>query len=120
MASVADQLPEQAPVAESRSLPWTPVVWFTAILIAANYPVLKYLVQQWINDEDVSHGFFVPIVAGYIVWQRRDKLMALKLEPSWWGAVVMFWGTAQAYLGMLSAELFLQRTSVLILLVGIL
>ena len=120
MASVADKLPEQASVAAASGVPWTAIVWFAALLIAGSFPILKHLVQTWATDEDVSHGFFVPVVAGWIAWQRRDRILAMKLKPAWWGLGVMAWGVAQGYIGTLGAELFLQRTSVLILLVGLL
>jgi exosortase len=96
------------------------MVWFTALLIAANFPIFKHLVEQWWNDEDMTHGFVVPLVAGYIAWQRRDELLALEYKPSWWGLAIMGWGAVQGYLGWLSAELFLQRTSILITLLGLL
>jgi exosortase len=120
MASVADQLPEQAPVTKARAVSWLPIVWFTALLVVAYFPVLKHLVEQWSTDEDVGHGFFVPLVAGYIAWQRRDQILAVKRTPAWWGLGIMAWGAAQGLLGNLGAELFLQRSAILITLVGLL
>jgi exosortase len=107
-------------VAKPAAIPWPALAWFTALLIAVYYPILHRLVVQWSNDEDVSHGFFVPLVALFIAWQRREKILSLKAKPAWWGLAIMAWGALQAYLGMLSAELFLQRTSFLITLVGLL
>jgi len=82
--------------------------------------VLKHLVEQWSNDENVSHGFFVPVVALFIAWQRRDSILAIERKPAWWGLAIMAWGALQGYVGVLGAELFLQRTSFLITLVGLL
>jgi exosortase len=121
MASAADQLPSaQTGATASQPVPWLEVGWFSLLLIVANYPILSHLVWQWANDEDVGHGFFVPLVAGYIAWQRRDQIMALDFRPNWWGAAIMSWGVLQGYLGILVAELFLQRTSIVITLVGLL
>jgi exosortase len=103
-----------------RYFPWPAVVWFLVILIAAYFPILKSLVLQWSTDEDVGHGFLVPLVSGYIAWQRRDALAALPRKPAWWGLALMAWGACQAWVGMLGAELFLQRSAVLISLVGLL
>jgi exosortase len=103
-----------------RHFPWPAVAWFLVILIATYFPVLKSLVLQWSTDEDVGHGFLVPLVAGYIAWQRRDTLAALPRKPAWWGLALMAWGALQAWVGMLGAELFLQRSAVLISLVGLL
>jgi len=121
MATVADKLPEQSPaVAGPRRIPWVTMAWFLALLIAANFPILKHLVEQWWNDDDMTHGFVVPLVAGYIAWQRRDSLLKLNYQPAWWGLGIMILGSIQGYLGWVSAELFLQRTSVLVTLVGLL
>src|SRR5271170_3923142 len=113
MASVADKLPEHTQAAPPRAVPWTAIVWFTALLILGSFPILKYLVQTWASDEDANHGFAVPLVAAWIAWQHREQILSMKLKPAWWGLGVMGWGAAQAYVGTLGAELFLQRTSVL-------
>ncbi len=119
MATLADKLPEQVPV-KSRTISWPAVAWFGILLIAVYFPILSHLVAQWSTDDDVSHGFFVPLVAGYIAWQRREKLLSLEWKPAWWGVGLLVWAGLQAYLGMLGAELFLQRTAFLISLVGML
>jgi exosortase len=119
MATIADQLPEQAPAAKS-SISWPVLAWFGILLIAVYFPILQRLVIQWSTDDDVSHGFFVPLVAGFIAWQRRDELLAVPRETAWWGIGVLTWGALQSYLGWLGAELFLQRTAFLISLVGML
>jgi exosortase len=100
-------------------MPWTSIAWFTALLIAGFFPILKHLVEQWSTDEDVGHGFFVPLVAGFIAWQRRDQLLKIVPKPSAWGAALIVWAILQSYIGTLGAEIFLQRTSFLIALVGV-
>ncbi|HEV2202289.1 MAG TPA: exosortase/archaeosortase family protein [Bryobacteraceae bacterium] len=120
MDQVVEQVPDRAPAADAVAIPWAALTWFTALLIGAYYPILRWLVVQWATDEDVSHGFFVPLVALFIAWQRREKILALELKPAWWGLAIMAWGASQAYLGMLGAEIYLQRTSFLITLTGLL
>ena len=120
MASVTGRLPEQASATPVRPLPWPAIAWFTALLIVAYFPVLRRLVNQWATDEDVGHGFFVIPVALYVAWQRREEILAVEWKPAWWGAAIMLWGAVQGYIGTLGAELFLQRTAVLISLVGLL
>jgi len=124
MSTVEHPLPQSASAPsgelEKRSLPWAAIAWFGVLLVIAYFPILRHLVWQWSTDEDVGHGFFVPVVAGYIVWQRRDHLAALSWKPEWWGLALLIWGALQAYIGLLGAELFLQRTAFLISLVGLL
>ena len=119
MATLADKLPEQAP-AKVRTISWPAIAWFGILLIVVYFPILSKLVAQWSSDDDVGHGFFVPLVAGYIAWQRRDQLLGMEWRPAWWGIGILVWAGIQAYLGMLGAELFLQRTAFLFSLVGML
>ncbi len=107
------------PAAAVRPVPWVAIGWFAILIVVAYFPVLRFLVTIWASDEDMGHGFFVPLVAGFIVWQRRERLFAITWKPAWWGVAVILWGIAQSYLGTLGAELFLQRTAVLITLLGV-
>src|SRR5215831_4536690 len=100
-------------------LPWTSIAWFGALLIACYLPVLTRLVHQWNYDPDMGHAFFVPAIAGFIVWQRREELAAIKPSPNWWGLVVVGWGALQLLVATLGAELFTARMSFVITLIGI-
>lgn len=77
-------------------------------------PVLVDLVRQWWNDEDYSHGFVVPLVSGYLVWQRRRFLANLLPAPSGAGLVLIVGGVGLFMLGNLGAELFTTRVSLLV------
>jgi exosortase len=81
-------------------------------------PVIRSLVVDWMTNEDVGHGFFVPIIAGYIVWQKREELSATPLRPNWWGLVVVLWGMAQLLVGTLGVEMFLSRAALVVTLTG--
>jgi exosortase len=101
------------------SLPWTGIAWFGVLLVACYAPVLKALVRQWNNDPDMGHGFFVPLIAGFIIWQRREELAAIQPEPNWWGLLVVAWGGLQLMLATLGAELFTARMSFVVTLIGV-
>ncbi len=117
MASYA--LPDDnAAVKETAQLPWTAMLWFAVLLIACYAPVLYNLVRQWATDEDMGHGFFVPLVAGYVAWQRRSELIAVKPVPNYWGLLLVVFGAAQMMLGTLGAQIFIARTAFLVSLVG--
>jgi exosortase len=101
------------------SLPWTGIAWFGVLLVACYAPVLRSLVRQWNNDPDMGHGFFVPLIAGFIIWQRREELAAIQPEPNWWGLLVVAWGGLQLMLATLGAELFTARMSFVVTLIGV-
>ncbi len=100
-------------------LPWGAWAWFGALLLLSYAPVLWLLVRQWDSDPDMGHGFFVPLVAGFVVWQKRDQLLALKPSPDWWGLAVVLYAGLQLWIATLGAEVFLARTAFVISIVGV-
>jgi exosortase len=119
MGTYADSVPGHEAAAHIHGAPpWKSIAWFGGLLVLCYATVLYRLGLQWLNDEDMGHGFFVPLVAGYIAWQRRDALYALRPTPNYWGLALVAWGAIQLMLGTLGAEFFLARTAFLISLVG--
>jgi exosortase len=119
MASAPQDLSGQDPTRRATGPPWLAAVWFGALLILCYAPVLARLATQWWNDQDMGHGFFVPVVAGYIAWQRRDELLSAKSAPNWWGLALVIWGAFQLIVATLGAEIFLARTAFLFSLAGV-
>ena len=89
------------------------------LVATAYYHVLAKLVLDWWQIPDFSHGFLVPIFAGYLVWTKREVLRKTKVFPSWGGVAVVAFGLIVAVLGDYGAELFLSRISLVILLAGL-
>ncbi len=107
------------PSSEKRaSLPWVTIGWVAALLVACYFPILGRLLYQWNTDPDMGHGFFVPLCAGYIAWQKREQLAQMTARPNWWGLAIMLWAALQLYIGTLGAEVFLSRTSLVISIIG--
>ena len=44
-----------------------------AVFLGLYGQVLIHLARQWYSDADYSHGFLVPLLSAYLIWQRRDK-----------------------------------------------
>lgn len=80
---------------------------------------LAHLIGQWWRDPNFSHGFFVPLFSGFVVWQERHRLAKLRRKPSWSGLVVLVFALVLLLLGQLGAELFLARLSLIVLLAGL-
>ena len=98
---------------------WVQGAVLTLFIGLLYYDVLRRLTLQWVNDPNFSHGFFVPLFSVYLLWQRRERLSELQLRPSWTGLAVMAAAIALLVVGVLGAELFLSRASLLLLLAGL-
>ena len=82
-------------------------------------PILLRLTQQWWSDPNFSHGFLVPVFAGFVVWQDRERLASIRPTPSIWGLPVIVFSLCTLILGVFGAELFLSRASLLMLAAGL-
>jgi exosortase len=102
----------------SQPFQWITIACVAALLVACYAPVIYKLGIVWYTDGDMGHGFFVPLIAGYIAWQKRSQIEGLAPEPSWWGVAVMVWAGVQLYLGTLGAELYTARTSLVLAIAG--
>ena len=91
----------------------------TALVAVLYAGILVRLAGQWWSDPNFSHGIIVPFFAGYLVWRRRKQLAALPMQPSWTGILVLAFALGLLVLGVLGAELFLSRTSLLLVIAGL-
>jgi exosortase len=80
--------------------------------------ILAALVLDWWNDPNFSHGFVIPVFSLFVAWQQRKRLAALPLAPSWLGLAVIAGALIVLIVGNLGAELFLSRSSLVLLLAG--
>jgi exosortase len=78
------------------------------------------LVHQWWSEAEYNYGFFVIPLVAIIVWKQSDRLKRLTPEPSWTGLLIIVVALGILVLGVLGAENFLSRVSLLFLLAGIL
>ena len=93
-----------------------------AVLLAAGIVlyrgVLAKLVRDWTGNDDYSHGFLVVPLALYFAWQQRARLERLPPDPSNLGLALLAAGLGMLGAGVLGAELFLQRVSLLLVIGG--
>lgn len=115
MATESDQI-EPKPAVE---MPWITIAWFAALVAVCYAPVLRKLVSDWMIDEDMGHGFFVPAVAAYIFWQRKDEILAKNCRPSLFGLVPVVLGALLLIAGTLGVEYFVTRVALVLCLWGV-
>ncbi|MEW5803015.1 MAG: exosortase A [bacterium] len=82
------------------------------------YSVFKSLVYDWLHLPDFSHGFLVPILSLFFVWERREDLAQLPVLPRDSGLIVIFLGIILLLAGNLGGESFTMRVSFLVFLFG--
>src|SRR5260370_38053836 len=81
---------------------------------------LEKLGRDWWNDENYSHGFLIPFVIGYILWQERKRFQSAPTRPAiWFGAIGVTVSLLALWAGTAGAELFVQRISLVLMLASV-
>src|SRR5262249_2013381 len=76
---------------------------------------LRRLVDDWLVDENYSHGFLIPFVSAYAIWSRRDLVFSTAPEPRLFpGAALMIVAVLTLFAGIAGAELYIARISMVL------
>ena len=88
-------------------------------LVFAYATVLGKLGHDWWTDENYSHGLLIPFIIGFILWSQRERLTRTTLRPSMpWGLTAVLFALLALWAGTAGAELYVQRTSLVLMLAG--
>jgi exosortase len=76
------------------------------------------MVKQWYEDPNYSHGFLVPVISGYFLYQVLEDLKKTMIAPKNAGLVVIVMGLLMLMAGYVGTEYFAMRLSLIVLLAG--
>jgi exosortase D (VPLPA-CTERM-specific) len=80
---------------------------------------LAYLVEQWTENENYGHGFFIPFISLLLVWLKRDRIQRLQSKGSWWGVPIVLLAIVLYGLGEFGTLYVLLHLSFVLMLVGL-
>jgi exosortase D (VPLPA-CTERM-specific) len=98
---------------------WGALSVIVLLLGVAYAESLAYLVRKWMEDDNYSHGFFVPVITAVLIWWRRERIMAAGIVSSWWSLVPAALGLAFYVAGELMTFYFLQHLSLWLVIIGL-
>ncbi len=93
-----------------------PFILLSFCFIYLYHNVIADMVKDWMTDDNYSHGFMIPLISGFLIWENREKLAKAPISPSNFGAFLLLGGLAFFILTSVGAELFTMRFSMLIVL----
>lgn len=98
-----------------------PVLLAASIALAfwAFWGGLSELIGRWNRQEEYSHGFFIPLISVWLLWNRRDALLNSLGNPSWLGVLLVATAMIMLVLGEVTALFILIQYGFLICLLGL-
>jgi exosortase len=100
-----------------KALGW-PAVLLVVMLVAVYFRVGIKLVKDWAEIEENSHGLLIPFFVAYLVWDDRVAIASVPVRRSWGGIWLVALGLLEFLVGVFGADLFLSRTSFLLVAAG--
>jgi exosortase D (VPLPA-CTERM-specific) len=89
------------------------------ITILAFSDALLELVKRWSTEEEYSHGFLIPVVSAWLLWTRREAVLASIGPPSWIGAAIVAFAIAMHIVGEYSSIFILSHLAFILVLLGL-
>jgi exosortase len=83
------------------------------------YPTIAHMVSDWADNDNYSHGFLVPAIVAFMIWQKRESFTDLEARPNNLGLAVMAAGMAIFVAGNIGSELFTMRFSIVVTIFGL-
>ena len=105
------------------SIPPSKHVWrvlaISSALVFVYATVFVRLGHDWWTDENYSHGLLIPFIIAYIVWSQREVFARAAQRPAMiMGLTAVLSALFALWAGTAGAELFMQRTSLVLILAG--
>ncbi len=98
---------------------WLRQWWYLLLVLTMLWtPVMAGLLDDWNRNPNYSHGFLIPFAVVYFLWIKRNALKISVRAPSTAGLALMILSVALYLVGLLGAEFFIQRCSMLLLIAG--
>jgi len=89
-----------------------------SFFVLFNHTIVK-MVKDWSTDDNYSHGFLIPFIAGYMIWQKKEELTKLLAKRSHWGLLIIAGGMLLHVVGNIGAELFTMRFAIIVTIWGL-
>ncbi|MEO1574578.1 MAG: VPLPA-CTERM-specific exosortase XrtD [Pseudomonadota bacterium] len=87
-------------------------------LAATFHTSLAFMAKQW-NSEEYSHGYLIPVIALFLLWRERKRLVDTPWKGTWFGVGLVAVGLMLMLLGEMSAIYVIVQYAFLITLAGL-
>jgi exosortase A len=95
------------------------IVMLTISFAILFHHTIAKLIKDWSIDDNYSHGFLIPFITAYMIWQKKQELSQCVSAPDNRGILPILMGLGLHLVGNLGAELFTMRFGMILTIVGL-
>jgi len=95
------------------------IVVTIGLILILYWDVFKILITTWNTKEEYGHGFMIPLITIYFIWQKKQLILAEKFSPSWIGVAIIIIAIIAYFIGTIADIYFSLRFSFIFLLIGL-
>lgn len=98
---------------------WGGMLLTLALAVITYWSGIVEAYQRWNTQEEYSHGFLIPLVSLYILWEKKELILSSISKPLWSGLLLLLAATTIYVLGELSALYILIQYAFVLTLIAI-
>lgn len=101
---------------------WQAWLWLAIALgltTSAFWEGISELIQRWGKQEEYSHGYLLPLLTLYFIWQKKNTILQSEFNPSWWGLGLIVFALIIFIIGEVSALFILTQYALILVLLGL-
>ena len=113
-------------VSHSNHIIWRESQWQLALLATALSVLLipfmeglNQMVDLWSTKDEYSHGFLLPVISLYLLYQKKNELLTTEFTGSWFGVLLVLAGLMLGVVGDLSTLYVIIQYAFLLTLIGL-
>ncbi len=97
---------------------WLAIAAFAVVTLYSYWPTIAWMVDNWINEPDYTHGWAVPVLAVMICYFRRESFPGVSKGISWAGISLIVTAILMRLLSRFTYTDFLDAWSILPMVAG--
>lgn len=90
-----------------------------AAIFVVLYLTSHQVMIKWWKHEDYNYCYLIPVVVLYLLWEKRDALVHIESNPSWFGYGPLIIGLMLFWIGELGGEYYTMYLSSWFVLFGL-
>lgn len=93
---------------------WLVAAVVSAMIALLYFDAIQLMTAVWINMEEYGHGFMLPLITLFLIWQKKDILETMEFTGSWYGFMLAIVAVTVYVLGELSGLVTLVQYSMVL------